>query len=97
MILIEGTIRVADFDRARPAMAAVVAASRAEPGCVSYAFAQDLLDPNVVHIVERWESREALTAHAASAHFQAWRAQGAELGISDRDLRLYEADGEQLV
>jgi quinol monooxygenase YgiN len=94
MIVIEGTIRVADITRARPHVEAMIAASRAELGCIDYAYAIDVLDPGLVRVSERWESRAALAAHAASAHLQAWRAAWREIGVSDRSLRLYEAEPE---
>ena len=96
MILVNGTIRLssASLPRALPAMAAMVAASRAEPGCIAYAYAQDLFDPGLIHVVERWRDRAALIAHFASPHLAKWRTQFAELGICDRNLELLEGDPE---
>ena len=68
-------------------MAAMLAASRAEDGCLAYNYAQDVLDPCVIHISERWRDRAALDAHFATPHMAAWRAQFGAIGISDRDLR----------
>lgn len=96
MIVIEGSIRVADIERARPHMLAMIAASRAEAGCIDYAYAVDLADPTLVRISERWETRAALAAHAASAHIKAWRAAWSEIGVSERSLRLYEAAPEPI-
>jgi quinol monooxygenase YgiN len=96
MILVTGTIRLpADaLPRALPVMAAMVAASRAEPGCLAYSYAQDLFDAGLIHVVERWRDRAALAAHFASPHLAAWRAQFADLGISDRNLVLLEGEAE---
>ena len=98
MIVIEGTVRVAPdrIEAARPAMERMIRASRAEAGCLDYAYSLDLLDPGLVRVTERWESREALAAHFQTPHMAEWRAQFASLGISGRDLRLYEADPEPL-
>lgn len=94
MLLIMGTVRLPEgsLDRALPAMEKMVTASRAEDGCFTYAYGQDVLDPTLIHVVERWRDREALKAHAASAHMAEWRAAGADLGLHDRDLKLYDAD-----
>ncbi|MBO9624273.1 MAG: antibiotic biosynthesis monooxygenase [Sphingomonas sp.] len=95
MLVITGTFRV-PADRladARPAMAAMIAASRAEPGCLHYSYGEDVLEPGLIHVVEHWTTREALAAHAASVHIQAWRAAWPALGIGERDLTLFEADG----
>nr|WP_321360160.1 putative quinol monooxygenase [uncultured Hyphomonas sp.] len=98
MIIIEGTVRVPPerIEAARPAMEAMIRASRAETGCIDYAYSIDLLDPGLVRVAERWESREALKAHFATPHMAAWRAEFANLSITDRSLRLYEADPEPL-
>jgi quinol monooxygenase YgiN len=96
IIIIEGTFRVPDLAAARPVMATMVSASRVEDGCISYAFSSDLLDPNLIHVAERWESREQLAVHAATDHMTTWRAAAAELGVSDRSLRIYEADPQDL-
>lgn len=91
MLLIVGTIRL-PADRlaaALPAMRAMVQASRAEPGCIEYAYAQDVLDAGLFHVHELWRSREDLERHFASAHIAQWRAQWPALGIGERDLRAY--------
>jgi quinol monooxygenase YgiN len=94
MIVVEGSIRVADLPRAAEAMKAMIAASRAEAGCVDYAYALDLIDPHLVRVSERWSSRDALKAHQASDHIKAWRGAWPEIGVSERSLRMYEAEPE---
>ena len=39
--------------------------SRAEDGCLAYAFSADPLEPGRVLLFERWESKDALAAHIA--------------------------------
>ena len=99
MLLITGTVRIdpAKIAAARPAMAAMVAASNSEDGCETYAYSQDLLDPGLIHISECWRDRAALKAHFESPHMAVWRAAIPGLGISDRNLRLYESDGGEPV
>lgn len=95
MLLIIGTIRLPSdgLEAARAAMTDMVLASRAEPGCIEYGYAQDILDPGLIHVKERWASREALEQHFGSDHIARWRASWPKLGISDRSLMLY-APGE---
>lgn len=91
MLLIAGTIRL-PADRlaaARPAMRAMVEASRAEPGCLDYSYAEDVLDPGLIHVAERWQDRAALERHFTMPHLSAWRACWAALGIGERHLMLY--------
>lgn len=94
MLVITGTFRVPPerLANARPAMAAMIAASRAEPGCLHYSYGEDVIEPGLIHVTEHWATRETLDAHAASAHIKAWRATWPELGIGERDLTLFEAD-----
>ena len=41
-----------------------------EAGCLFYQLHQAINDPTVLAFIEEWESKEALDAHMASAHFQ---------------------------
>src|SRR5215475_14349412 len=68
MLLIVGTIRLApeNLNAARPVMREMVEASRAELGCLHYSYAQDLLDPGLVHVKELWRDAAALDRHFAS-------------------------------
>ncbi|MDP1736755.1 MAG: putative quinol monooxygenase [Caulobacter sp.] len=93
MILVIGTVRLPpeNIALARPAMATMVAASRAEDGCLEYAYSEDLLVPGLVRVTEAWRDREALAAHFRTVHMAAWRAVFPTLNITDRDLSLYEA------
>lgn len=98
MIVIEGTVRIppANLDKAHAVMEQMIRASRAEAGCLDYAYSVDVLDPGLIRVNERWESRDALAAHFKTAHMATWRAFFPELGITDRSLRLYEADPETI-
>jgi quinol monooxygenase YgiN len=97
VILIIGTIRVPPerLDDARPIMARMIAASRSEDGCIRYAYAQDVLEPDLIHVSEAWRDREALARHFKTDHIAAWRAEGSDLGLHDRNLSLYETPGPE--
>ncbi|HEY1803500.1 MAG TPA: putative quinol monooxygenase [Terracidiphilus sp.] len=97
--MIVGTIRLPanQLDRARPSMASIIEASRAEAGCVEYSYAEDVLDRGLIHIKERWKDREALDEHFKTAHLAAWRAAWPSLGLGERNLRLYELGDAQAV
>src|SRR3546814_20960607 len=92
MLLIVGTIRLpaGNLQDARPAMAQMISASRAENGCEEYFYAEDVLDPGLIHVRELWHDQAALDRHFASEHISTWRAAWLQLGTTDRDLRLYE-------
>jgi quinol monooxygenase YgiN len=92
MLLIVGTVRLppANLAAARPHMRRIIEASRAEEGCLEYGYAEDILDPGLVHIKEVWVDRSALDRHFAADHTAEWRAVWGELGIGERALRVYE-------
>jgi quinol monooxygenase YgiN len=94
MILIAGTFRMPPENVAIAlAMARrVIEATRAEDGCITYAYAQDLLDPGLIHVSESWRDRASLAAHAKSEHMQAWITERAVLNLTERNIRVYETD-----
>jgi quinol monooxygenase YgiN len=93
MLVILGTIRLPPerLGAARGPMAAMVAASRAEDGCVDYAYAEDVLEPGLIRVSEIWRDQTALDRHFQTPHIAAWRAAWPELAIHDRQLTAYDA------
>jgi len=75
---------------ARPLMRAVIEATLAEPGCRAYSYAEDVAEPGLFRVTELWDSREALAAHFATPHMQAWVEQRAALGFFDRAISAHE-------
>lgn len=95
-LAIGGTVRVPveNIEALKPHMLTMLAASRAEDGCVVYSYGWDVAEPGMIRVFEIWRDRPALTAHAKSAHMAQWRAAGAALGVADRQLVLYEVAGQ---
>ena len=95
MLIVTGTFRVPpnNLAAARPHMAAMIAASRAEAGCLHYSYGEDLLEPGLIHVIEHWQTGAALAAHGQADHIRTWRAAWPALGIGERYLTLFEADG----
>lgn len=92
MLVIAGYVRIAASQRER-ALAAAIEMMREtlkEPGCTSYAFTADLVDPNVFRIFEEWESSEALEAHFATTHMKTFQAAIASLKVEALDVKRYE-------
>lgn len=92
-VVILGTVRLPAerLADALPHMEAMVGASRAEDGCLVYAYAQDVLEAGLIRVSEVWRDQSALDRHAASEHIKAWRAVWPSLGLHDRQLIAYEA------
>jgi quinol monooxygenase YgiN len=97
MIILAGTVR-APADKlaaAQRAFATMIAATRAEPGCLGYSFAHDVLEPGLIRIFEVYTDQAAVDAHRAAPHFAAWRASWPALGIGDRNMAQYEIESVQ--
>lgn len=92
MLLIVGTVRLPAHTMAagRSVMRRMAEASRAEPGCLEYSYAEDVFDPGLIHVKEMWEDQAALDRHFAAAHLAEWRAAWPGLGIGERNLRVYQ-------
>ncbi|MBV1691187.1 antibiotic biosynthesis monooxygenase [Novosphingobium sp. G106] len=93
MILVIGEFRLplASIGAGREAMARVIATSRAEDGCIAYAYAEDVLEPGLFRVNEAWESCDALAAHFEMPHMKQWQRERAELGMTERKVTTYEA------
>ena len=91
-ILVAGTIRVPveNLERFKPHMTAMLAASRAEDGCIEYCYAHDVAEPGLIRIFEAWRDAAALEAHGKAPHLFEWRASWPEFGVSDRRVFAYE-------
>jgi quinol monooxygenase YgiN len=85
MLYVIATLEVAPGTRSAflAEFAKVVPLVRAEAGCIEYGPAVDAeegiasqtrIGPDRVTIVEKWENIEALRAHDAAPHMQAYRA-----------------------
>ena len=61
---------------------ACIAETRKEKGCISYEGHVSVNDPNQYVVVERWETREDLGAHAKAPHMKVWRELSAPLKAS---------------
>ena len=98
MIVVTGHIRVRPekMEMLRPHMRAVLETTRREPGCLLCAYGEDVLDPGLIRIVERWQSWQSIDAHSAAAHITAWNAAlRAAGGTLERDIVAHEAGEER--
>ena len=96
MIVVTGRFRLPPerTAEARPAMGKVIAASRAEPGCRAYAYAEDITERGLFRVYEEWDDLAALRNHFATAHMREWQAVRGTLGFHDRAVSAFEAGAE---
>lgn len=96
-LVIAGTVRIPPENLARfkPHMLAMLAASRAEDGCIAYSYAEDVAEPGLVRVFEAWRDQAALDAHFRTPHMAEWRSHWPAFGVSDRRLMAYEIASER--
>jgi quinol monooxygenase YgiN len=94
MIIVTGWVKLApgQMDSVIAAALAMIKATSKEPGCIDYAFARDLTDPDMIRISERWIDQAALGAHFASPHMANFNAALAKTQILAADVISYNAE-----
>ena len=95
MIVIQGHVRVqaADLTGLKELARPLIEATRAEPGCQGYAFAEDVLEPGLVHIAEQWADQASLDAHNKTPHLAAFSAALPRFQIMGLKVVAYETTG----
>ena len=95
LVIVMGEFRLPPgrLDEARPMMRKVVDATRAEDGCIAYAYAEDVLDPGLIRVSEAWASAQHLSDHLAAPHMQVWKDERAGLGLTGRQITRYDVSG----
>jgi quinol monooxygenase YgiN len=97
ILIVAGTVRIPpqNLEAFRGHISEMLAASRAEPGCVEYSYAIDVEDPGLVRVFEVWRDRADLVSHFQSDHMARWREAWPKFGVSDRRLTTYEVAGSE--
>lgn len=99
MVIVQGTVRVAEADLAafNAASAVMIAATRQEQGCIVYTHGPDPLDPGLYHVSERWSDMAALDAHVKTPHMAVFSKALAGLKLSDVRIAAYEVASERVL
>ena len=69
----------------------MLAASRAEAGCISYTLYQDPYDRTAFFFFEEWKDQAAIDFHFATAHFKAFGDQIKDLVDGAPAITIYDA------
>lgn len=96
-VIVTGWVRLPpeDVARALPAARTMAAASRREDGCFEYAYSEDLEEPGLIRVTERWRDFPALEAHSRTPHMAAWRAALANVSLLERKVTAFEVREER--
>ncbi len=97
MLIVAGKITLdpAKVDTAKEAMKKVIAATEKEAGNMGYTFSQDIENPAVFHIFEKWESEEALASHLEEPHMAEFTGAMGDFGVTDATVRKYDVSAER--
>lgn len=91
IVLAEATCEPGNRARLEAEGAAMIEASRAEAGCLGYAYSWDFLQPGVMRAVELWQDEEALRFHFRTPHMARFLAALAEMGNPPPRITVQEA------
>lgn len=69
---------------------AVIAASRAEAGCISYTLYQSPYDRSQFFFFEEWKNQAAIDFHFASPHFKAFGEKLKNMTAAPADIAIYD-------
>lgn len=92
IVLASAKLGTGALDAGREALDAMITASRAEEGCIEYAYSTDILDPHLLRIVEKWVDEAALVTHFQTPHMAAFQKALSELDVSIIDVKKFQAD-----
>ncbi len=97
MIIVSGkaTLKPGGLEKVQKEMEAVIAATRAESGCIDYSYGADVTEPDTILVLEYWESWEALQAHTTQPHMGVWMTKLGEVGVVSQSIRFIEAGEER--
>jgi quinol monooxygenase YgiN len=79
-----------DFETAKALAATLMEETARENGCLKYAFAADLVQPNRLQLGELWRDDASLAAHFLTPHIQAYRAGLSRLRVVNRSVQRHE-------
>ena len=99
MLMVIGTAKLGEgaLEAGRAALETMIAASRAEEGCIDYSYAIDICDPAIMRITEKWVDDAALITHFQTPHMAAFQKALGELDIAIVEVKKNQSDaGEQL-
>jgi quinol monooxygenase YgiN len=95
MIIVLGKFEIHpdDFESVKTLAIALMRETITEDGCMKYAFAADLAEPNCLQLSECWRDDAALSAHFLTAHIQAYRESLKSLRVLSRVVKKFDVTG----
>lgn len=98
-IVVLGSMRFPpeSLDEVRPHLGELLAATRANDGCIAYDAAFDPYDLGLVRFSELWPDMATLQAHLAAPHIAPWREVAGKYGVRERNFTAWEGTNPKAV
>lgn len=84
------TVRTGNEENAKTLLKELVAATRAETGCIRYELLQNSFVSNEFALIEEWDSEEAFNTHLNSPSVEEALLESRDILASPPDIRRYE-------
>ena len=99
MIIVAGSVELdpAQRDAALRAASALFAATRAQPGCLDYAWCADPSSPSRVYVYEQWSDTPAFASHLAGPCYAGMLAALARHGLRSADVAKHRIEKSEPV
>lgn len=93
MIVVNALLQCSEetIEALTPAIARMEQASRAEEGCVEYAFSVEVNRPGSIRVTERWETVDALKRHFQQPHMAEFQQALAQHPLKSPTVYFYDA------
>lgn len=94
MVVVGGSVPTKPEMRAEieAAVREVVEQTKPEPGCRRYDFYWDVRDPNILGVLEEWETRAHLDAHLAQPHTVRFLSMVPQFASGPVDVKIYAVE-----
>ncbi len=99
MVIVMGRAKFGpgEIDRLHGDMETQIRLTRAEDGCLLYAFSRDVLEPDVLLIAERWRDQAAIDAHFATPHMATFNKVLGAAKVESLLVTAYDTAGERVL
>lgn len=94
LVTVEVVVDPESVASVKSVLATMETASRAETGCITYAFSVDVNDPGMIRVTEKWKSMADLQAHFKMPHMAEFQKAVGALAPKSMDVKAYEVSGE---
>ncbi len=94
IVIARAEVNPGDIAEIKPILDAMMRATWAESGCLSYSMAIESETDGVISVVERWDSEDALKRHFTTPYMARFNADAQRM-LKSMSLKVYDASNER--